>query len=52
MIPIDRSGHLLGPTDTVCLSLNMLAGGHFQRVGASVGEISQGAACRVVDRYL
>ena len=45
-----RSGRPLSPIDTVCLGLNMMAGGHFQRVGAIVGGISQSAACRAINR--
>ena len=47
-----KGGRPLSPLDTVCLGLNMIAGGHFQRVGAVVGGMSQGAACRALNRHV
>ena len=52
LLPLTTRGRPLFPLDTVCLGLNMMGGGHFQRIGAIVGGISQGAACRAIMRYI
>ena len=43
-------GRPLTPLDIVCIGLNMMAGGHFQRVGAILGGLSQSSACRALNR--
>ena len=50
LIPKGKGGRPLSPLVTVCLGLNMIAGGHFQRVGAAVGGMTQSVACRALNR--
>ena len=45
-----KSGRPLSPHDIVCLGLNMMAGGHFQRIGAIVRGLSQSSVCRALNR--
>ena len=45
-----NGGRPLCPIDIVCLGLNMIAGGHFQRIGGIVGGIAQSAACIAINK--
>ena len=44
-----KSGMPLSSLDIVCLGLNMMAGGHFQRIGAIVRGLSQSSVCRALN---
>ena len=44
-----KSGRPLCPIDIVCF-LNMMVGGHFQRIGGIVGGIAQSAACIAINK--
>ena len=50
LLPVGQGGRPLSPLDIVCLGLNMMAVGHYQRIGAIVGGMAQSIACKAINR--
>ena len=50
LLPVGQGGRPLSPLDILCLGLNIMTGGHYQKIGAIVGGMAQSTACKAINR--